>query len=158
MWSVGTGLRPNRVAGQPLYPSHKTKAEWFNPAAFAAPPCYNTIEASSSTGYTCAQVATAGFLAGIPTYVGIGNASYNMLRGPGWWNMDMNLAKNIKWGEHYNVQLRADTFNTFNHPNLGTPNATVPVSGTNNLGTITSISSAPPYESRSAEFGAKFTF
>jgi hypothetical protein len=73
--------------------------------------------------------------------------------------MDMNLAKNIKWHDHYNVQLRADSFNTFNHPNLGTPNASVYATGTNaNLGVITSTSSAPLYESRSVEFGMKFNF
>jgi hypothetical protein len=155
MWNVGAALRPNRVAGQSLYPSHKSKTQWFNPAAFSAPPCYNTIETSSPTGYTCKQVATAGFLAGVPTYVGIGNAGYDMLRGPGWWNMDMNLAKTIKWSDHYNVQLRADTFNTFNHPNLGTPDSKLTDGA---VGTITSTSSAPPYESRSVEFGMKFNF
>ena len=78
-----------------------------------------------------------------------------MLRGPGWWNMDMNLAKTIKWSDHYNVQLRADTFNTFNHPNLGTPDSKLTDGA---VGTITSTSSAPPYESRSVEFGMKFNF
>jgi hypothetical protein len=29
MWGLGTGLRPNVVPGQPLYPSHKTVSEWF---------------------------------------------------------------------------------------------------------------------------------
>jgi hypothetical protein len=83
-----------------------------------------------------------------------------MLRGPGWWNTDMNLAKNIQWAEHYNLQLRADSFNIFNHPNLGTPNATVPVAGSTSstLGTITSTSSTPVYEARTVEFGVKFNF
>ncbi len=140
MWGVGTGLRPNVVAGQKLYPSHKTAARWFNPNAFASPGTYTSAVDGN-------------------TYANLGNASYDMLRGPGWWNMDMNLGKDIKWGERYNVQLRADSFNTFNHPNLGTPNATVYVSGTNaNLGKITGTSSAPLYESRSVEFGIKFTF
>jgi len=136
MWGIGTGLRPNVVAGQPLYPKHKSASQWFNPAAFSAPAIYT----DSTTGYK---------------YVPMGTASYNMLRGPGWWNMDMNLAKNIKWSGHYNVQLRADSFNTFNHPNLGTPSATLTSS---TFGKITGTSGTPVYESRSVEFGAKFTF
>ena len=31
--------RANRVPGVPLYPAVKTRAQWFNPAAFQAPPC-----------------------------------------------------------------------------------------------------------------------
>jgi len=47
-----------------------------------------------------------------------------MLRGPGWQNWDMNLEKNTTWKERYHLQLRADSFNVFNHPNLSTPAAT----------------------------------
>jgi hypothetical protein len=30
----------------------------------------------------------------------------------------MNLQKNIKFKERYNIQLRGDSFNVFNHPEL----------------------------------------
>lgn len=136
MWN---SLRPNRVAGQPLYPSHKSRAQWFNPNAFAAPSIVTNSDGSK--------------------YVPVGTAGYNMLRGPGYWNMDMNLQKNFKWNGHYNVQLRADSYNVFNHPNFGTPNASVYASGTNaSLGKITSTASTPAYAQRSVEFGAKFNF
>jgi hypothetical protein len=154
MWGVGTALRADVVPGQPLYPAHKSRSAWFNKAAFRAPSCYNTALTGSAT-VTCQNVVDAGVTAGVPTYVGTGTSSYDMLRGPGYWNMDMNLGKDIKWGEHYNVQLRADSFNTFNHPNLGTPSASV-TSGT--FGQITGTSGTPVYEQRSVEFGAKFTF
>jgi hypothetical protein len=140
MWTwQWNSLRPNRVAGQSLYAAHKSpRGTWFNPAAFTAPTTYTGTDGG--------------------TYVNQGTASYNMLRGPGWWNLDMNLVKNIKWNR-YNVQLRADSYNTFNHPNFSTPNATVYTSGTNAaFGTITSTSSTPTYEARSLEFGAKFNF
>jgi hypothetical protein len=136
MWN---SLRPNVVAGQSLYPSHKSRKQWFNPNAFAAPA--KTTDANGNA------------------YIPIGNAGYDKLRGPGWWNMDMNLQKNIKWSNHYNLQVRADSYNIFNHPNFATPNASVYASGTNSaLGTITSTSSTPTYEARSVEFGAKFNF
>jgi hypothetical protein len=51
--------------------------------------------------------------------------------------------------------LRADSFNIFNHPNLGTPNANI---SNSNVGTITSISGTPAYEARTVEFAAKFSF
>ena len=125
--------RASIVPGQSLYPSHKTKAEWFNPAAFTAP--------------TNA--------AGIPGGA-YGNSGYDMLRGPGFQDWDMNLEKNIVFAGRYKVQLRADSFNIFNHPNLGTPNASI--SNASSVGTITSISSTPSYEQRTVEFAAKFSF
>jgi hypothetical protein len=60
------------------------------------------------------------------------------------------------WREHYNVQLRADAFNLFNHPNFGTPNATI--SNASSAGTVTGVSSTPSYEARTVEFAVKFNF
>ncbi len=125
--------RADRVMGQRLYPSHKSKAEWFNPAAFTAP--------------TNA--------AGIPGGA-YGNSGYNMLRGPGYQDWDINLQKNILFRERYNLQLRADSFNVFNHPNLGVPSASI--SDTSSVGKVTSPSSTPTYEPRTVEFAAKFSF
>ncbi len=68
----GASGRADRVMGVPLYPRHKTNAEWFNPAAFAAPAPYT-----------------------------FGNSGYNMLRGPHYQNWDMNLEKNTTIGERY---------------------------------------------------------
>jgi hypothetical protein len=68
----------------------------------------------------------------------------------------MSLMKNIHRGEYYNVQLRADSFNIFNHPNLGLPASNI--SSTSSVGKITSTSGTPVYGQRSVEFGAKFNF
>ena len=53
----------------------------------------------------------------------------------------MNLKKNVPWGDHYNLQLRADSFNIFNHPNFATPNATI---SNSSAGTVTGISGTHP--------------
>jgi hypothetical protein len=79
-----------------------------------------------------------------------------MLRGPRYQDWDINLQKNILFRERYNIQLRADSFNVFNHPNLGNPNANI--SNTSTAGTITGISGTPSYEPRTVEFAAKFSF
>jgi hypothetical protein len=67
----------------------------------------------------------------------------------------MSLQKNTYWHERYRVQLRADSFNVFNHPNFAVPNANITNS---NVGTITAISSTPSYEARTVEFAIKFNF
>ena len=127
--------RANRVPGVNLYPANKSRAQWFNPAAFAAPP---TIVSSGVT------------------YATYGNSGYNMLRGPGWQNWDMSLQKNTIWKERYRLQLRADSFNIFNHPNFAPPNAAI--SNTSTVGTITSVSSSPAAQARTVEFAVKFNF
>ncbi len=147
--------RANRVPGVPLYPSHKSLSEWFNPAAFTAPPCYNAVETGSAT-VNCAAVYAAGQAANVPTYATYGNSGYNMLRGPGYQDWDMSLQKNTTWHEHYNVQLRADSFNVFNHPDFAPPNSAI--SNPSTVGTVTSVSSTPSYEARTLEFAVKFNF
>jgi len=131
-----SSVRANRVSGVALYPAQKARSQWFNPAAFTAPGSYTGSDGN--------------------TYAAMGNSGYNMLRGPGYWNTDMSLMKNIHRGEYYNVQLRADSFNIFNHPNLGLPASNI--SSTSSVGKITSTSGTPVYGQRSVEFGAKFNF
>jgi len=68
----------------------------------------------------------------------------------------MNLQKNIKFKERYNLQLRGDSFNVFNHPNFAPPNSAI--SNTSSVGTITAIAGTPAYEQRTVEFAVKFSF
>jgi Carboxypeptidase regulatory-like domain/TonB dependent receptor len=92
----GASGRANRVPGVPIYPSHRSHAEWFNTAAFTAPP-----------GYT------------------FGTSGYDMLWGPHYQNWDMDLQKNISITERYKVQLRGDVFNVANHPNFSVPSSAI---------------------------------
>ena len=120
----GVGGRADRVPGVPLYPSTRSKTQWFNPAAFAIP--------SSAFTY--------------------GNSSYNLLRGPHYQDWDMSLVKNTTFAEKYRIQLRAEAFNVFNHPNFGTPNASL--SSPASVGTITATTGF----NRTVQFGFKFNF
>ena len=55
----------------------------------------------------------------------IGNIGRNSFRGPGFWNVDISLAKSFAvkaFGEAGRLQFRADFFNVFNHANLSPPN------------------------------------
>jgi outer membrane receptor protein involved in Fe transport len=47
----------------------------------------------------------------------------NSFRGPGSWTMDMGIYKKFYLTEKYSLQLRAEGYNFFNHPNLNNPNA-----------------------------------
>jgi hypothetical protein len=140
--------RANRVDGVALYPAKKTLAQWFNPAAFTAPLCYN----STGTG-PCSTLYTAG---GPATYATYGTSGYDMLRGPRWQNWDMNLEKNTVWRDRYHLQMRADSFNIFNHPTFANPSANI--TNTSTVGKITSNASSPSYQARTVEFGVKFMF
>lgn len=55
----------------------------------------------------------------------IGNAGRNSLRGPGFFQSDLAVAKAVAVTERVAVQFRADAFNVFNRLNLGLPNTVV---------------------------------
>jgi hypothetical protein len=74
---------------------------WFqNPAVFVAP---GTTPATASFGIV----------------------GRNAFVGPGFDNVDLSVIKNTKVTERMNVQLRADAFDLFNHPNYGQPSGTI---------------------------------
>ena len=57
------------------------------------------------------------------------NAGRNTLQLPGINNFDFSLFKNFRFGETRRIQLRADFFNAFNHPQYipGSPNDVAPI-------------------------------
>lgn len=52
-------------------------------------------------------------------------ASLGWLRGPGYFNVDLGLMKNIQMTERFKLQFRSDFLNTFNNVNLNAPNTGV---------------------------------
>ncbi|MBV8833108.1 MAG: TonB-dependent receptor, partial [Acidobacteriaceae bacterium] len=60
----------------------------------------------------------------------------NALRGPGFVNTDLSLAKHLFFfGEKIDAELRADAFNIFNHTNFANPNTNISAA---NFGTVSS--------------------
>jgi hypothetical protein len=55
----------------------------------------------------------------------LGNASRRMLYGPGMANFDMALTKDTRLGESETLQLRLETFNTFNHAQFFGPTSVI---------------------------------
>jgi hypothetical protein len=76
--------------------SHRSKAEWFNTAAFVA-----------------------------PTFGTYGDAGRNSIRGPNYWDWDSSVFRNFPVGEGRQFQFRAEAYNLANHVNLGLPDGTI---------------------------------
>ncbi len=85
-----------------------------------------------------------------------GNLGRGVFSGPGLSDLDVSLFKSTSLSERTSLQIRAEFFNVMNHPNLGTPNATVFSSGAINAsaGLITTLATTP----RQIQFGMKLTF
>jgi hypothetical protein len=120
----GPGIipRPNRLADGNLPSDQRTLNRWFDTSAFQLPPMFV-----------------------------IGNAGRNVITGPGYVNFDMSLFKNTQITERQRLELRAEFFNAFNHPNFGLPGANISTPQT--FGVITSAS-AP----RIIQLGVKYYF
>jgi hypothetical protein len=87
-----TNNRPN-IVGAISYP--KTQKAWFNTAAFAAPAAPWTAAGAGGTGF--------------------GDARKDAIVGPGLFNWNLSLYKDIPIHESIKLQFRAESFNTFNH-------------------------------------------
>jgi hypothetical protein len=108
------------VTGDPNL-SNPTPDRWFNTAAFA-----------------------------FPAQGTFGNAGRNILRGPGFQNVNASLMKNTQLTERLNLQFRAEAFNLFNHPNFNLPD--------NFLGSPTFGRISSARDPRHLQFGLKLLF
>ena len=132
-------LRHAQPAGQcqrqPQGGFTKGTSEWFNTSVFSQP------------------------LAGV-----FGNSGRNILNEPGISNWDMGLVKYFNLTSRIKLQLRVETFNTFNHTQWGVDPATQGGSGPGtsaevnnvNSGNFGALTSARP--PRVIQLGGKITF
>jgi hypothetical protein len=85
--------RPNVVPGvNPILPNWTSATGYLNPLAFVQP-AYGTF----------------------------GNLGRNSIYGPGYKNVDFSLTKNTRVTETVGLEIRAEFFNLFNHPNFALP-------------------------------------
>jgi hypothetical protein len=54
-----------------------------------------------------------------------GNLGRDAVYGPGFWNIDFSVTKNTKLTERLDLQLRAEFFNIFNHPQFALPSGVI---------------------------------
>jgi hypothetical protein len=107
--------------------SNHTLNHWFNTDAFTAPPV-------------------------VGDGTGIGNTPWNFLTGPGFWNTDFALAKQVPLTESLHLELRGEYFNLFNHANFASPNSNV--ANPSSFGVISNTVSSP----RIAQIAARVSF
>ena len=103
--SVATGYttnqRPNLVPGlSPVPPAGRRITGWINPAAFTA---------VTGSGY--------------------GTTPRNYVRGPGLWQADLGLGKQMRLTEGAQLQFRSELFNLFNRAQYGLPLADISSAG-----------------------------
>ena len=79
-----------------------------------------------------------------------GNAGRNIVNGPGFHSVNASLIKNTSLSDRINLQLRAEAFNLFNHPNFNLPDNFL---GSPTFGQITSAR-----DPRHMQFGLKLLF
>jgi len=79
-----------------------------------------------------------------------GNAGHNSLRGPGYFDVDLAISRQFRLYESLALNVRAEAFNLFNHPNFMGPNATI---SSANFGQITTA-----YDPRILQAAVKLTF
>jgi hypothetical protein len=89
---VTRNQRPDLVPGMSIYPAHQTINNWFNAAAFVKP--------APGTW---------------------GTVGRNVGRGPGYYEIDTALEREMPITERLALKFRAEAFNVLNHPIYGDP-------------------------------------
>jgi hypothetical protein len=145
--NIGTYARPN-IVGEP-----------FQAGAVAANPdpgCHATVsqggKAPDAVGNSATFFNPCAFAVPSGSF---GNLGRNVFRGPSVFNMDTSLFKTIPLPkEGWNVQLRFESFNTFNVQNWDVPSGLT--IGTANAGQVTALAAGTT--PRQLQFGMRFQF
>ncbi len=132
--TTGTGVvsRLNALGTSPamLPRDERTRARWFNTAAFAEAPLGS-----------------------------FGSAARHPIHLPGLNQVDASANKNFRLFEGHQIQFRAEFFNFFNHVNLGSPGLNIRDTANFGRITSTNQGAAGmPGDARVVQFGLKYTF
>ncbi len=125
---TGPNNRPNVGTGSP-YAATQNRNQW--------------IVGLASGAYT------------VPASNTFGNYPINTLIGPKFINQDTSLMKTFAITERFKFTLRADSTNTFNHTNLGSPNADIQ---SGSVGQITGTAAGGNYNLRQIQFSGTINF
>lgn len=141
------------IAGDPL--GLNSSQPYDFPGRINAPGCANPVNPGNPTRYielSCFAAPTPGTL--------LGDAGRNVARGPGLFDWDASLFKNIRiarFSDKFRIQFRTEVFNTFNHSNFNPPSSTSLQLFTQSLAPIASAGSltSTSTTSRQLQFGLK---
>ena len=132
--------RPN-ITCNPNAGASNTPQQWFNTGCFQITPIDNTTPFTNT----------------------VGNGARGIIQGPSTKRVDLTMSKNVRFGERFKLQLRAEAFNVFNWTNPRTLSLVVwnrtnqPVSqggsGASTFGQVTGFR-----DPRTMQFAAKLSF
>ena len=121
---------------------------------FGGATIFGTMTHAGGSGYNCATLGVTEDNPALPNRGiclnpddfdtagtgGLGNIGRNTMRGPSFWNADFSIAKKIPIYERAELQIGAQFYNVFNHPNFGSP---VADEGSSNFGQVVNLVSPP---------------
>ncbi len=105
--ATGATARPDRIRDGSLPAEQRSVNRWFDATAFTVPTC------------AC-----------------FGNSGRNILRAPGFINLDFSVMREFHFLERFRFQFRGEGFNLMNHPNLGLPNSAIGNAAVGNIGSV----------------------
>jgi len=114
-------------------PRNDKAYQWFTPAAFAQPAFLNAA----------ANRPTRAF----------GTAGFGVINSPRFFSYDMTISRSVTIAERYRMQFRAELFNPFNVPMLGSPDVSVVSPTFSRIRT-----SNPNYSPRNLQVGMRLDF
>ena len=107
------------------------------------------------TSNTSCQYFSASSFAQVPAgQVRYGTAGRNILRGPGFFDLDTGLQRTSRITERVNFQFRANAFAVTNTPNFGNPQTNI---SQPNFGVITGTASGPQFSSEAGNLSGQRT-
>ncbi len=117
---------------------------WFNRASFAS-----LVEPTYTATETPAQIAP----------LVLPNTSRNNFRGPGTSVFNASIFRAFHLYRESEFQIRFEAFNVFNHPQLSSPNTTVPSAANVTVGTFGTFGLITSFgNTRTVQFGGRFNF
>ena len=133
-WQLNTIMTAQSGRPVPIVNSNDTSGVSFpTPANFHqrpdVVPGVNPINSNWESGPDTIGYLNGNAFADPPTGT-FGNLGRNAIYGPHFWNLDFAVNKTTALTERVNLQLRAEFFNIFNHPNFALPNFFVLPGGT----------------------------
>lgn len=131
----------------PIQVTHGTGrgVNWFTPTKCNFDPNKGALVATQCFAQPGAENG------GIPEF---GNLGRNPINGPGAWNLDASIFRDVNITERWKLELRGEAFSLFNTPRWGNPNTDI---NSANFGQITATSGVGS-GARSIQLGAKLIF
>jgi hypothetical protein len=117
-------------------------------------PITGAVQTCAATDDTCQYFRPSSF-AQVQGQTRYGTAGRNILRGPGFFNLDTGLLRNFRITERMNFQFRANAFSVTNTPNFGNPQTNI---SQPNFGVITGTASGPQFSSEAGNLSGQRTF